>query len=95
MLTIQISQKLELLQKQLKQKIMIINIVSTEKIVHINNVPARVWEGKTENGIKVICFITRIAVSKDEKRLKEFEKDLQEHIAPSVEIDAIPLRLII
>jgi len=38
---------------------MIINIESTIKIVELNGAPARVWEGKTESGISVHCFITR------------------------------------
>lgn len=67
---------------------------STEKIVEINGVPARVWEGTTEKGIPCHAFITRVAVDKKENAT-EFERDLQEHKAPSAEIQAIPLRMII
>ena len=71
-----------------------IQIHSTEKIVELNGVPARVWEGVTESGIPVHCFITRIAVSKDQDTT-QFEAELQEHAAPSAEIQSYPLRLII
>jgi len=71
-----------------------IKIESTRKIVHLNGVPARIWEGKTESGIPVHCYITRIAVSHDQDA-SEFERELQEHRPPSVEVEAIPLRLIL
>jgi hypothetical protein len=72
-----------------------INIESTTKIVHLNGVPARVWEGKTESGVKIHCFITRVAIDKDEQRAEEFEKELQEQRVPSPEIEAFPMRMII
>ncbi|MCK9281325.1 MAG: hypothetical protein M0P71_11935 [Melioribacteraceae bacterium] len=72
-----------------------ITIENTTKIVELNGVPARVWEGKTESGIKVHCYITRIAIDKNEKRVDEFQKELQEQKAPSEEIQAIPLKLIL
>lgn len=71
-----------------------ITIESTSKIVEINGVPARIWEGETEKGIKVHAFITRIAAPKDQN-LTEFEKELQEHRAPSAEIKAYPLSMIL
>ena len=43
-----------------------ITIESTSKIVSLNGIPARIWEGETENGIKVHCFISRIAVDRNE-----------------------------
>ena len=46
-------------------------IESTSKIVELNGVPARVWEGHTESGIKVHCFITRVSVEQDEPIKKE------------------------
>lgn len=70
-------------------------IESTSKIVHVNNVPARIWEGQTESGIKLHCYITRIAIDKNETRSEEFEKELQEQKAPSAEMQSIPLRMIL
>lgn len=72
-----------------------ITITSTEKIVQLNGVPARVWEGETESGIRLHCFITRVAIDKNEPRVEEFEAELQQHEAPSAYINAIPLRLIL
>ena len=72
-----------------------ITIESTTKIVNLSGVPARVWEGKTKSGIKVHCFVTRIAIDKDEPRTEEFVRELQEQKPPSKEVEAIPLRLII
>lgn len=72
-----------------------IQIYSTEKIVTLNGVPARIWEGITDSGIKVHAYVTRIAVDKDEPNTEQFEQELQEHRQPSAEIQAIPLRMIL
>jgi hypothetical protein len=71
-----------------------IRIESTSKIVQLNGVPARIWEGHTERGIPVHCYITRIAVAKDQDA-SQLEAELQEHRKPSPEIAAIPLHLIL
>lgn len=71
-----------------------ITIESTSKIVQLNGVPARVWEGKTDSGIPVHAFVTRIAVAGDQDQT-QFQRELQEHAAPSPELQAIPLRLIL
>lgn len=71
-----------------------ITINSTTKIVHIDGVPARIWEGQTDNGIPVHCFVTRIAVHNDQDH-SQFVRELQEHQAPSADVQAIPLRLIL
>lgn len=70
-----------------------ITIESTSKVVQLNGVPARIWEGKTESGIPVHCYVTRIAT--DNKDTSEFERELQRHRAPSAEVEAIPLRMIL
>ena len=72
-----------------------VTLESTTKIVQLNGVPARVWEGKTESGIKVHAFITRIAVNKDEPNISEFEGGLKECSAPSVEVAAYPSSMIL
>jgi hypothetical protein len=71
-----------------------IQIESTTKIVQVNGGPARIWEGATESGIPVHCYVTRIAVLKDADA-SEFEKELQEHAAPSLDIQNIPAQLIL
>lgn len=79
-----------------------ITIESTSKVVHIqsssgDSVPARIWEGTTERGTPVHCYVTRIAVDKEAsaEALNDFERDLKETRAPSAAVQAIPLRLII
>ena len=72
-----------------------VQLHSTSKIVHLNGVPARIWEGITEGGVKCHAYITRIACDKDEPHAEEFERDLQEHQKPTPEIEAIPLRMIL
>jgi len=72
-----------------------IQIYSTEKIVYLNHIPARIWEGITDSGIKVHAYIPRIAIDEKESNTEEFEKELQEHRKPSIEIQAIPLSLIL
>ena len=73
-------------------------IESTTKIVQIEvagaQVPARIWEGHTEGGIPVHCYITRVAVD-PHQNIAQFEAELRECRTPSAEVQAIPLRLIL
>ena len=71
-----------------------VQLVSTTKIVELNGVKARIWEGHTAGGVKCHAYITRIAVDRNDDAT-EFERELQEHTPPSVAIQAIPLSLII
>lgn len=71
-----------------------ITIESTSKTVELNGVPARIWEGTTESGIKVHCFVTRIAAPADAD-LSQFDRELQEHAAPSNAMCVYPLRMLI
>jgi len=71
-----------------------VQLESTEKIVELNGVPARVWEGHTEAGVPCHAYVTRIAVS-DSVDTTEFERELQEHRPPSAEIAAMRLRLVL
>jgi len=71
-----------------------IEIESTEKIVTLNGVPARVWEGATESGIPVHCFVTRISPQTHEN-IEQFEKELEEQKAPSPGVAAYPMRLVL
>ena len=69
-------------------------IENTEKIVELNGIPARIWEGKTDSGISVHCFITRIACDKNAD-LTQFQKELNETKCPSEEIKSYPLSMIL
>lgn len=72
-------------------------ITSTTKITQLNGVPARVWEGESERGTPVIVFVTRIAVAKDAgaDAHAEFERELQEHGAPTPEVESWPIRMVL
>ena len=69
-------------------------IESTTKIVKLNGIDCRVWEGHTERGIPIHCFIPRIAVHKDEDA-SQFEAELEQQRAPSEAVAAYPLRMIL
>jgi hypothetical protein len=71
-----------------------ITLENTMKMVQLNGVPARIWEGQTESGIRVHAFITRLAVPNDQDQ-SQFEKELQETKAPSAEIAVYPMRMIL
>lgn len=71
-----------------------VELVSTSKIVELNGVPARIWEGRTAGGVACHAYITRIAVA-NELDATEFERELQQHAPPSADIQAIPLRLVL
>jgi hypothetical protein len=76
-----------------------ITLESTSKVVELKTprgciIEARVWEGHTESGIPVHCYVTRIAV-RDTEDTAQFERELVAHRAPSAEIAAIPMRLIL
>jgi hypothetical protein len=82
-----------------------IRIESTSKIVTLvvggKDVPARVWQGETDGGIPVQCFITRIApeIPKSDPNIDdltaEFERDLKRQADPRPTVEAIPLRMIL
>jgi hypothetical protein len=58
-------------------------------------VPARVWEGHTDNGIAVICCVTRVAARIDADR-SELERALTPMPEPSLDgRQAFPMRLIL
>lgn len=71
-----------------------VEIESTGKIVKLNGIPARVWEGHTESGIPVHCFVTRISPQTHDN-IEQFEKELQEQKAPSPAIEAYPLSMVL
>lgn len=71
-----------------------VNLESTTKMVNLNGVPARIWEGQTESGIPVHAFVTRIAVHKDSDT-DQFEAELKECRTPSADVQAYPARLVL
>jgi hypothetical protein len=73
---------------------MTMTISSTTKIVSLDGMECRVWEGQTERGVPVHCFIPRVAV-RNGLDSSQFEAELLEQRAPSAEVEAIPLRMIL
>lgn len=72
-----------------------ITIESTERVVEVNGVPARVWEGVSEGGVEVFCLVTRIAVKKDAD-CSQFDHELAEQRAPSIDgVRSFPLRMVL
>ncbi len=67
---------------------------STSKVVLVDGVPARIWEGRTESGISFHAFVTRVAVARDADN-SLFEAELRETRAPSPDVAAYPQRLVL
>ena len=77
-----------------------VTLESTTQIVDLETptgtVPARIWEGTTESGVRVHALITRIAIDRDEPRADEFERELKEQRAPSAKVGAsYPARIVL
>ncbi len=72
-----------------------ISLEATTKIVELNGVPARIWEGETERGVPVHAYITRLAVNAEAapREIAVFERELESCRAPSAEVRFIPDRL--
>ena len=71
-----------------------VTIESTSKIVKLNGIDCRIWEGESERGVKVHCYIPRISAM-DDQDLSQFDAELVETRTPSPEIAAMPARMIL
>ncbi len=70
-------------------------VESTKRIVEVNGHPARIWQGKSENGADVIMVVCQVASPSGQPQ-EEFEADLNAHSDPSEHAtNAIPLRLVL
>jgi hypothetical protein len=58
------------------------------------SIPARVWEGETDSGIKVQALIPCIRALANQD-LSQFERDLRQCEPPSTGMQAFPLRMIL
>lgn len=79
-----------------------ITIESTDAVVDLNGklgtMLARIWEGATETGIPVVCFVTRISPqTHDEAANERFAAELTETKKPTYEpfSRGIPLRFFV
>jgi len=75
-----------------------ITIEPTDRIVTLNIdgaiVPARIWQGHTERGVPMHCYITRVAVDRT-LDAGEFEAALLETAPARPDLSVIPLRLVL
>lgn len=72
-----------------------LTIESTTRVINVNGVPARVWEGTSENGTPVYLAVTRVAVPEGADQAP-FQKELQTHKGPSdAAVQCFPLRMVI
>lgn len=72
-----------------------VTLQSTSRLVTVNGVDGRVWEGKTESGIEIVAVITRIAAPAGAD-LSQFERELQETKSPSdAAVMVCPTRMVI
>jgi hypothetical protein len=71
-----------------------LTIESTTRVVEINGVPARIWEGTSEAGVRVLCLVTRVAVERSQD-CSQFDRELSEQRAPSAAALEIPSRLLL
>jgi len=82
-----------------------ITLESTTAVVQLETrggavMPARVWEGRSDSGIPVQAFITRIALAVPEGEVTpsmaaEFARDLEEQKKPTLELPPLSLRFFI
>lgn len=82
-----------------------ITIENTARMVTLEingaDVPARIWQGTTEDGTPVHCYVTRIVpeVPKSDPRIEEltaaFERELHRTADARATVLAIPLRMVI
>lgn len=68
-------------------------IESTSKVVELNGVGVRIWEGKTDSGIPIHAYVALVAVPTGERQ-EDFERELAERRAPSPMVEGIPSRLV-
>lgn len=59
-----------------------IMIESTDKTTVLNGTPVRVWEGTTENNVRCLVFVHRLAVATGDDA-SEFQRELKEQLQPA------------
>jgi hypothetical protein len=79
-----------------------ITIESTSQTTELRNpdgaiMPARIWQGETETGIPVVCFITRVAVplGRSAEDYEAFARELQETAPLKPELPPIDRRYVL
>jgi len=64
-----------------------LELENTDRMVEVNGVPARIWEGRTASGIPVAALIVQIAVHRDQDQ-SPFQAELLETKPPSAMAEA-------
>lgn len=70
-------------------------LISTTKIVLVNDVPCRVWEGTTSNGNPVVAFVAMIACASKEVDAESIAAELMANADPSSQSDAVPSAILL
>lgn len=71
-----------------------VTLESTMKIVALDGVDCRIWEGTTERGVRIHAYIAQVAVDRAEDS-SELDRDLRENKPPSAAVSWIPARMIL
>lgn len=61
-----------------------VTLESTDKFATINGARVRIWEGQTESGIPVVCFIAKVGTSMMSD-VSQFQRELTEHRLVSIQ----------
>lgn len=64
-------------------------IKNTDKIVEVNGVPARIWEGTSSRGTAVHAYITRVTLQRGGDETA-FQRELQECVEASPAVAKLP-----
>ncbi len=67
---------------------------STTKLVTMNGMAMRIWEAETERGVPCHLYVALVAVPEDRDQ-SQFDAELLASRAPSAEVEAIPLVLLL
>jgi hypothetical protein len=55
-----------------------VTLEPTTKLIALNGMPCWIWEGETEDGIRVHFYVSEIKDDKTQGRTAEFEKQMRE-----------------
>ena len=74
---------------------MVVTLRNTSRHVKVNDVPARVWEGSTEDGTRVACLMVRIEAL-GRHNPYQFRDELARDALPSpAAARAFPLKVVV
>lgn len=72
----------------------IVELIVDGPVGHRARIEARVWEATTEAGVECLLFVTRVAV-RENQDTAQFDEELAEQRAPSEEVRAWPISMIL